>query len=987
MNLMMMEQPSHSHSTVDSALSTPRGPLTISRSHTSSYLEKRNNLDIPDESNRRLHHNESENKTGQGTYDDGGRRRTNYEQGEGGRSSYDGRGRGRFARGGRGTGRGRSVDHTRRLIPYNTALEGQGSRFQNSGREELQRPDSRSSLERQNSNNGRDTSFQSISVGENDKDPFHNAQRYESNGQNGRMTEVHHQEVNLSYQLHRSPESTQQNSVSSLHVKDRAADKAREDHAASKRQDPCPDNDRQESSRSHSGQDLIPEKNRQSFDPFPRQERFSAPNRHDDDTSPTQKQFSESNRKTPNASHDQHLFSQMITQQDSTISHQQKLSIVETNQQGSLRENKGHGYDDQINQLDNDLARIGRFNNGIRQSGRGPPDRFNDVNDNNNRLDNFYSRRQSDRFNTVDRFDDDHSTNSGGRGRGYQGRGRGSLGGQFGDDQERRLFHVIDSGERVHRDENGGHINDAASVSSRESGGRGRFVEHGGRSFRGDPGRNPFDPGRGRSSFRGGRGRGTDDGRGFGDAGRGSDFGGRWSIDRDNAHEGNESYSTMVSPRPSKPVYLGSGRGYTEQPTSPRGGRGRGGRGYFPHHDGPHRNDSSDDGGVYRKRSFENNAGDYQNDKRPKEIYKESKYDDLDQPHQPEGPFHQNQHQPPTRQRQQSEWSQSGYGDLRERQDPRDQHDPPQRFDPRDRLDPRSTIGPPHVPARGTSWSGSTPSQSRHSPTSNVHVGSLGQLDLESGPLPSLNDDTHERDAPRQLLQNSLYVDGRGGFGGRFDGRGFGRGRGRFDRGGRVPLHHRQRPPDSGQGSWGNYRINQNSGDHEVRASSYASLAADGPDPFRGNDDPRVQEEHPPEPRPATPDPEVPKEADVVPPSPPPEPTEPSAFTVALTRMVDLESQLDFVYAKHLQLIRQTELLTAQIDTLRDLPVGREAFQEDLDKLVAAHESARKEAEEQKKEQEENSRREAAEAKKLEEAALRGRVASEDTTDEGLIEE
>ena len=103
--------------------------------------------------------------------------------------------------------------------------------------------------------------------------------------------------------------------------------------------------------------------------------------------------------------------------------------------------------------------------------------------------------------------------------------------------------------------------------------------------------------------------------------------------------------------------------------------------------------------------------------------------------------------------------------------------------------------------------------------------------------------------------------------------------------------------------------------------------------------------------------------------------------------MVDLESQLDFAYAKHLQLVRQTQLLKAQVETLQNLPVGREAFQDDIDAIIATHDKIRKDAEERKLQVEEKIRREAAEAKKLEEAALRGRLASEDPADEGLIEE
>jgi hypothetical protein len=55
---------------------------------------------------------------------------------------------------------------------------------------------------------------------------------------------------------------------------------------------------------------------------------------------------------------------------------------------------------------------------------------------------------------------------------------------------------------------------------------------------------------------------------------------------------------------------------------------------------------------------------------------------------------------------------------------------------------------------------------------------------------------------------------------------------------------------------------------------------------------------------------------------------------VALTRLADLESQLDFALAKHSQLVRQRELLGVQADHLKTLPVGVEAFQDELAKLI-----------------------------------------------------
>jgi hypothetical protein len=69
--------------------------------------------------------------------------------------------------------------------------------------------------------------------------------------------------------------------------------------------------------------------------------------------------------------------------------------------------------------------------------------------------------------------------------------------------------------------------------------------------------------------------------------------------------------------------------------------------------------------------------------------------------------------------------------------------------------------------------------------------------------------------------------------------------------------------------------------------------------------------------------------------SPPPEPLPPSNFIVCLVRWMESESQLDFTYAKHLLLIRKQKLLRSQIEKLEQLPVGAEAFQEDLNRWIA----------------------------------------------------
>lgn len=59
---------------------------------------------------------------------------------------------------------------------------------------------------------------------------------------------------------------------------------------------------------------------------------------------------------------------------------------------------------------------------------------------------------------------------------------------------------------------------------------------------------------------------------------------------------------------------------------------------------------------------------------------------------------------------------------------------------------------------------------------------------------------------------------------------------------------------------------------------------------------------------------------------------------VALARLADLDSQLDFALAKHAQLTRERELVELQTEHLKELPVGLEAFEEDLAKLSASSE-------------------------------------------------
>ena len=67
--------------------------------------------------------------------------------------------------------------------------------------------------------------------------------------------------------------------------------------------------------------------------------------------------------------------------------------------------------------------------------------------------------------------------------------------------------------------------------------------------------------------------------------------------------------------------------------------------------------------------------------------------------------------------------------------------------------------------------------------------------------------------------------------------------------------------------------------------------------------------------------------------SPPPSPGPPSGYTVALTRLADLEAQMEFAHAKHIMLVKRHQLLMAQYEHLEGLPVGADAFQDELDKM------------------------------------------------------
>jgi hypothetical protein len=69
-------------------------------------------------------------------------------------------------------------------------------------------------------------------------------------------------------------------------------------------------------------------------------------------------------------------------------------------------------------------------------------------------------------------------------------------------------------------------------------------------------------------------------------------------------------------------------------------------------------------------------------------------------------------------------------------------------------------------------------------------------------------------------------------------------------------------------------------------------------------------------------------------PSPAPEPAEASGLIVALTRLVDMEEELDFAYARHMQLMAKQKTLRAAYEHLEQLPVGLEAFEDDLKDFI-----------------------------------------------------
>lgn len=67
----------------------------------------------------------------------------------------------------------------------------------------------------------------------------------------------------------------------------------------------------------------------------------------------------------------------------------------------------------------------------------------------------------------------------------------------------------------------------------------------------------------------------------------------------------------------------------------------------------------------------------------------------------------------------------------------------------------------------------------------------------------------------------------------------------------------------------------------------------------------------------------------------PPPPGKPSGVVMALARLADLEAQMEYAYVKHMQLVKRQKELQQQAKVLETLPVGIEAFKEELDSLNA----------------------------------------------------
>lgn len=64
-----------------------------------------------------------------------------------------------------------------------------------------------------------------------------------------------------------------------------------------------------------------------------------------------------------------------------------------------------------------------------------------------------------------------------------------------------------------------------------------------------------------------------------------------------------------------------------------------------------------------------------------------------------------------------------------------------------------------------------------------------------------------------------------------------------------------------------------------------------------------------------------------------PPPTEPSSYSLVFSRYINAISQMEFAYAKYLYLQKKHETLQEKIAFVKSLPIGEEAFKEELEAL------------------------------------------------------
>ena len=120
--------------------------------------------------------------------------------------------------------------------------------------------------------------------------------------------------------------------------------------------------------------------------------------------------------------------------------------------------------------------------------------------------------------------------------------------------------------------------------------------------------------------------------------------------------------------------------------------------------------------------------------------------------------------------------------------------------------------------------------------------------------------------------------------------------------------------------------------------SSYSAMLDSTPLRMSRSNLPAIKREEPEAPRKSpSPAPTTP------PPSPPPEPRPADGRVLALTRLANMEAEMEFAYAKHMMLKAKQRCLRVQCELLENLPHGIEAIQDDLDKLEKEAELLEKE--------------------------------------------